>query len=94
MSTPAPPASPAGAVRARRPGVGPLALAAVTAVVVIAVCLVWMAGESHYRSCIAQANAKFPAVPVSAFNGRATGPLRVSFVDERTKAVGDCSRFF
>jgi hypothetical protein len=33
-------------------------------------------------------------VPVSAFTGRATGPLKVSYVEERTAALDDCGRYF
>jgi hypothetical protein len=50
-------------------------------------------GESRYRSCIARAEAEFPAVPVSSFNQRATGPLKVSFVEERARALDACGRF-
>lgn len=57
------------------------------------IALLWMASELHVRSCVDKAQAKFPAVAVSAFNGRATGPLKVSFVKERTAAVDDCGRF-
>jgi hypothetical protein len=66
----------------------------VVAIVVVAVSLFWLAAESHYKSCIAQANAKYPAVPVSANNGTVTGPLKLSFVSERQKAVDDCHRIF
>ena len=67
-------------------------VAIVAAVTIVVLSVFWIAAESHYRSCIAKANAKFPAVAVSAFNGKATGPLRVSFVTERQKAVDDCHR--
>jgi len=66
----------------------------VTAAVIVALCAVLLLGESRYRSCIARAEAQYPAVPVSAFTGRATGPLKVSFVNERAGALDDCSRFF
>jgi hypothetical protein len=68
-------------------------IALVAAAVIVAVCAVLLVGESRYRSCIARAEARYPAVPVSAFNGRATGPLKVSFVDERAGALDDCGRF-
>ena len=64
------------------------------AVVVLLVCAILLVGESRYRSCIARAEAAFPAVPVSAFTGEATGPLKVSYVNERTAALDDCGRFF
>jgi hypothetical protein len=77
----------------RMPAITPVGWAAIAAAVVFAICMIWMAGESHYKSCVAGVNSKFPAVAVSAFNGRTTGPLKVSFTVERQKAVGDCGRF-
>jgi hypothetical protein len=50
-------------------------------------------GEARYRSCIARAEAEFPAVPVSSFNQADTGPLKVSFVAERARALEQCGRF-
>jgi hypothetical protein len=64
------------------------------AVVVLLLCAILLVGETRYRSCIARAEAAFPAVPVSAFTGNATGPLKVSYVNERTAALDDCGRFF
>lgn len=69
-------------------------IALVIAALVVAACAVLLVGESRYRSCIARAEAQYPAVPVSAFTGRATGPLKVSFVTERARALDDCGRFF
>jgi hypothetical protein len=75
---------------------GPLAGAvAVVSMALIGIGLIWLASEAHYSGCVARANAEFPAVPVSAFAGSrtATGPVKVSFVQERAKAVKDCSHF-
>ena len=69
-----------------------LGVALVVAAVVAALALVWMASEAHVASCVDKAEAKFPATPVSAFNGKTTGPLKVSFVKERQSAVEDCGR--
>jgi hypothetical protein len=69
-----------------------LRIAVVVAVAVAALSALWGASESHYRSCVAAAQARFPAVPVSAFSGRGVGPVKVSFVKERTAAVDDCHR--
>jgi len=69
-------------------------IAVVVAAALVALCAVLFVGESRYRSCIARAEARYPAVPVSAFTGRATGPLKVSFVDERARALDDCGRLF
>lgn len=58
--------------------------------------LAWIGGSENYRSCVEAAEAKFPAVPVSAFvtdDPGEVGPLKVSFVNERAAAVDDCSRF-
>jgi hypothetical protein len=68
--------------------------AVAVAAVVVALCGLLLVGESRYRSCIARAEAEFPAVPVSSFTGQATGPLKVSFVNERAAALDDCGRFF
>ena len=65
----------------------------IAAVALVVVSLVWIASEQHYRSCIASAQARYPAVPVSAFNRTDVGPVKVSFVTERTKAVESCHHF-
>ena len=67
-------------------------IAAVVAVVLVVTSVVVLALESRYRSCVAAAEAKYPAVAVSAFTTRSTGPLKVSFVSERQRAVDDCHR--
>lgn len=61
--------------------------------VVIAVGVWRLAGETDQRACIEAAAAKYPAVPVSAFVTRdrsATGPLKVSYIRERSRAVDAC----
>ena len=67
-------------------------LTLLAAVVLITISAVWGAMESHYRSCVAAAEARFPAVPVSAVNGEQTGPLKLSFLTERQEAVEECGR--
>lgn len=69
-------------------------VAIVVAALIVALCALLFVGESRYRSCIARAEAEFPAVPVSSFTGEATGPLKVSFVNERAAALDECGRFF
>jgi len=69
-----------------------IGIAAAVAVTLVVVSVVVLALESRYRSCVAAAEAKYPAVPVSAFNTRSTGPVKVSFVEERQRAVDDCNR--
>lgn len=68
------------------------AIAAAVALTLITISVVVLALESRYRSCVSAAEAKYPAVAVSAFSTRATGPLKVSFVGERQRAVDDCGR--
>jgi hypothetical protein len=70
----------------------PASVAVLVAALVVIVCAVLLVAEARYRSCIARAEAEFPAVAVSSFNGRSTGPLKVSFVVERQKALDDCGR--
>ena len=72
---------------------GPAFVAVIVAVALVVISLVWIASEQHYRSCIASAQARYPAVPVSAFNRTDVGPVKVSFVNERAKAVDDCHHF-
>jgi hypothetical protein len=67
-------------------------IAVIAAAVVLIISALLLVGESRYRSCIARAEAEYPAVPVSSFNSNQTGPLKVSFVAERSKALDDCGR--
>ncbi len=73
----------------KRPGV---VIAAGIGAALVVIAIVVMALESRYRSCLAAAEAKYPAVPVSAFTGRTTGPIKVSYVEQRQRAVDDCGR--
>jgi hypothetical protein len=78
-------------VRSRRPPVAAwLPLAALLLAFLLGLLFY---GEARYRSCIARAEAEFPGVPVSSFNQRATGPLKVSYVEERARALDGCGRF-
>ncbi|MBO9532325.1 MAG: hypothetical protein J7513_05035 [Solirubrobacteraceae bacterium] len=63
------------------------------AAIIAALSLFWMATENHYGQCVAAQVAKYPAVPVSAFQTDDTGPLKVAYDKERQAAVGDCKRF-
>jgi cytochrome oxidase assembly protein ShyY1 len=55
---------------------------------------VWRLGsKTDERACIEAAQARYPAVSVSAFVTRdrsASGPLKLSFVRERQRAVAEC----
>jgi hypothetical protein len=51
------------------------------------------ADAAEKRACIESAQARYPAVSVSAFVTRdraASGPLKLSFVRERQRAVAAC----
>ena len=61
------------------------------ATVVIAVALLWLAGEAHFRGCVDEAAARYPPIAVSAFSGKQTGPLKVAYDRERAEALDDCS---
>ena len=60
------------------------------ATVVIAVALLWLAGEAHFRGCVDEAAARYPPSAVSAFSGEQTGPLKVAYDRERADALDDC----
>ena len=63
------------------------------AAVITAVSAWRLASETSERACIERAEAKYPAIPVSAFVTRSradVGPLKVSYVRERTRAIDDC----
>lgn len=62
------------------------------ATVVIAVALLWLAGEAHFRGCVDEAAARYPPIAVSAFSGKQTGPLKVAYDRERAEALDDCGR--
>jgi hypothetical protein len=68
-------------------------IAVTVGLVLVVLSVVSLALESRYRSCVAAAEARYPAVAVSAFNSRTTGPVKLSYVTERQAAVGDCGRF-
>lgn len=90
--TPATDPTYAGAARGRRRLLTPVALALLAGLLVLVFATLFY-GEARYRSCLQKAEAKYPAVPVSAFNTRATGPLKVSFTAERARALDRCGRF-
>ena len=61
--------------------------------IVAAIALWKTAGATDERACIEAAQAKYPAVGVSAFvtrDRRDTGPIKLSYVTDRQKAVDDC----
>ena len=62
------------------------------ATVVVAVALLWLAGEAHFRGCVDEVSARYPPIAVSAFSREETGPLKVAYDAERAEALEDCSR--
>ena len=75
----------------------PRTIGIVAGAAIAVLSLVWIGGSENYKSCVEAAEAKYPAVPVSAFvteDPGEVGPLKVSYVQERADAVDDCSRFF
>jgi hypothetical protein len=73
----------------------PLLTAVIAIAAVVAAVALWRtAGETDQRNCIEAAQAKYPPVGVSAFvtgSKRDTGPIKLSFVNERQKAVDACN---
>ncbi len=70
-----------------------LVLVIAIASVVAAVALWKTAGATDDPACVEAAEARYPAVGVSAFvtrDRRDTGPIKLSFVAERQKAVDAC----
>ena len=70
-----------------------LTLVIAVASIVAAIALWKTAGATDDRACIEAAEARYPAVGVSAFvtrDRRDTGPIKLSFVTERQKAVDAC----
>jgi len=61
-----------------------------TCAALLALSAILALGRVAEQTCLAKAQAKYPAVPVSAFSGRQTGPVKVSFIEERQEAVDDC----
>ncbi|HEX8646758.1 MAG TPA: hypothetical protein VF715_07635 [Thermoleophilaceae bacterium] len=70
-----------------------LALVIAIASIVAAWALWQTADATDERACIEAANAKYPPVGVSAFvsrDRRDTGPIKLSYVTERLRAVNAC----
>jgi hypothetical protein len=65
---------------------------AAAASVAIAVALLWLASEAHFRGCVDETAARYPPIAVSAFSGKQTGPLKVAYDRERAEALDECSR--
>ena len=79
----------------------PVLTALLVVVVLIAAVGIWKvagaasdnADANEKRACVEAAQARYPAVSVSAFVTRdrsASGPLKLSFVKERQRAVAAC----
>ena len=64
----------------------------VASVILAALSLLWLAGETRYRGCIERVSARYAPIAVSAYNGQQTGPLKVAYDAERAKALEGCGR--
>ena len=60
------------------------------ALIAIAVGLFSVSSQMKYGNCVAAESAKYPAIGVSAFNTKTTGPIKVAYDAERRKAVDAC----
>ena len=58
-----------------------------------ALSIFWIASETHYGQCVAAQVGKYPAIGVSAFNTKSTGPIKLAYDTERRKAITDCKHF-
>ena len=72
----------------------PLLTLVIAVATIVAAIALWRTSNGTYeRACIEAANAKNPPVGVSAFvtrDRRDTGPIKLSFVNERQRAVDAC----
>ena len=67
-----------------------IAVVSVFVLVIIAISL-WQVGSAlDKQACVAKAVGQYPGVPVSAYTGKATGALKLSFINERLKALNSC----
>ena len=66
-------------------------LVVIAAAVISSVALWHLGSAAGRQACIADAVGRYPAVPVSAFSGAQTGPLKLSFLNELQKAVAACN---
>ena len=75
----------------QRSGAAALAAGFAALIALILVVALWRVGDGlKQQACISKVEAQFPAIPVSALNGKGTGPLKVSFLAERAAAAKDC----
>ena len=66
------PSRPSGGTAAALGGAG---IGAIIAAVLVVIALLWTASEMHYRGCVEKASSQLPAVPVSEFTGKQSGPV-------------------
>ncbi|MFM8884381.1 MAG: hypothetical protein ACKOH7_06215 [Solirubrobacterales bacterium] len=60
-------------------------------IALIAAIGLWRLGANEgEQACIARVAQEYPGVPVSAFNGKQTGALKLSYDSERRKALNEC----
>lgn len=76
----------------RAPSAGKSGLVGISALIA-ALSVFWMATETHYGQCVDAQVAKYPAIGVSAFNTKSTGPIKLAYDAERRAGVEKCKRF-
>lgn len=77
-----------GSREGRSGGPGTIVTAVIAvALIAIAVALFSLASAVKAGNCIAEQSAKYPAIGVSAFNTKTTGPIKVAYDAERRKAI-------
>lgn len=57
------------------------------ALIGIAVALFSLSSQVKFGNCVAAQSAKYPAIGVSAFNTKTTGPIKVAYDAERREAI-------
>src|SRR5258708_7976881 len=83
-----------GATRALKEEVAPMRYAVLAVAIVGVLALLWIGGESHYRSCVdaAQVRTLNLAINVSRVNGPVQDSAAKRIYPARVKAVDGCSR--
>lgn len=72
----------------RSGGIGTIVSAVIAlALIAIAVALFSLSSGIKQSACVAEQSAKYPAIGVSAFNTKTTGPIKVAYDAERRKAI-------
>jgi hypothetical protein len=76
--------------RSAPPLVGVAAVIVAIAAIFAAFSVGRIASADHYSACVSAQVARYPAVGVSAFNTKQTGPIKLAYDVERRAAVDKC----